>query len=309
MRIRVALALLVIVPAAMAYPWHGTTDSWILGVAIAVVLVVFAWWRGLFVTTMLARRIAVWRRNHGAPTPQSSNHVTVVLRVEAPEGAPLPVSTIAGYVDRFGILCDAVRITSRDGDGGRATWVGLTIGAEANLAALQARSGDIPLVDVAEVVGRRLAGHLREMGLDAAVVDTCDGPLAAPLRERWRAVEDERGSITAYAVAVDGRLGERLAEVWAHTSVETWTSLEFSGTSAHPTVTAVTAIRGDAAGADGLAGVVAIAGRQRPVLTNLDPRSLAPLGVDPAPSTEGLLDGIRWTVASANREVAEQTRL
>jgi type VII secretion protein EccE len=53
--IRIALALLLIVPAVMAYPWQTNTDWWILGIAIGVTLVVFAWWRGLFVTDMIGR--------------------------------------------------------------------------------------------------------------------------------------------------------------------------------------------------------------------------------------------------------------
>ena len=57
MTIRIALALLFIVPAAMAYPWDSDIDWWILGIAIGVTLIVFAWWRGLFVTNMIGRRL------------------------------------------------------------------------------------------------------------------------------------------------------------------------------------------------------------------------------------------------------------
>ena len=312
MTVRIALALMVIVPAAMAYPWQTTTDHWILGVAVSVVLVVFAWWRGLFVTTMVSRRLAVWRRNHGRSKPRSANRVTVLLRVDAPGGTPLPVSTIAGYVERFGIRCDKVRITSRDEGGSRSTWVGVTLGADANLAALQARSAGIPLFDTAEVVGRRLADHLRETGIEVAVVDgmdTADVPLAARARERWRTVEDDRGSLAVHAITVDERLAERLVAVWAHTAPETWTSLEFSGTAARPTVTAVAAIRAAASGVEGLDGVVAIAGGQRPVLDALDPRSLDRLGIHPVPLTDGLLDGLRWQVSSTKSTEAEQTRM
>ena len=67
MTIRLALALLFIVPAAMAYPLDSDIERWTLGIAIAVVLVLFAWWRGLFVTNMIGRRLAVWRRNHSTP--------------------------------------------------------------------------------------------------------------------------------------------------------------------------------------------------------------------------------------------------
>ena len=63
MTARITLALMVIVPAVMTYPWHTTTHKWVLGTAVGVLVIVFAWWRGLFVTTMLARRFAVWLRN------------------------------------------------------------------------------------------------------------------------------------------------------------------------------------------------------------------------------------------------------
>jgi type VII secretion protein EccE len=71
--------------------------------------------------------------------------VTVLLRVEAPEGAVLPLPLVAGYVDRFGIRATKVRVTSLDQDGARTTWVGVTLGASDNLAALQARSPELPL--------------------------------------------------------------------------------------------------------------------------------------------------------------------
>ncbi|HEX7827777.1 MAG TPA: type VII secretion protein EccE, partial [Mycobacterium sp.] len=86
MTARIALALLVIVPAAMAYPWNTPTDWWVFGVAIAVVLIAFAWWGGLFLTTAIGRRLAVWRRNHGKSGARPSNEVTVLLRVEATDG-------------------------------------------------------------------------------------------------------------------------------------------------------------------------------------------------------------------------------
>ena len=58
MTARITLALLFIIPAAMAYPWPSTRDRWVLGVAIVAVVVLFAWWRGLFLTTMVGRRVA-----------------------------------------------------------------------------------------------------------------------------------------------------------------------------------------------------------------------------------------------------------
>src|ERR671911_302055 len=71
MTVRLALALLFIVPAAMAYPWDSNIDRWTLGVAIGVVLVLFAWWRGLFVTNMVGRRL---RGSLRRPLPEGARH-------------------------------------------------------------------------------------------------------------------------------------------------------------------------------------------------------------------------------------------
>ncbi len=94
MTIRIALALLFIVPAAMTYPWDSDIDWWIFGIAIGVTLIVFAWWRGLFVTNMIGRRWAIWRRNHSKPKARASNDVTLVLHVDDPAGVGL--STAVG---------------------------------------------------------------------------------------------------------------------------------------------------------------------------------------------------------------------
>lgn len=307
MTLRIALALLVVEPAAMAYPWQTTTDYWILGVAIALVLVVGTWWRGLFVTTMISRRFAIWRRNRGTPTVGTSNRVTVLLRIDEADGTALPIATIAGYVDRFGIRCDKVRITSLDDVGVRSTWVAVTLAAVDNLAALQARSPDLPLSDTAAVIGRRLAHHLREAGLDAAIVDRAPAPSVAG-KERWRTVEDGSEVVSAYAIKVDEHLAERLASVWAHPSNATWTALEFSGTATHPTVAAAVAFRGDTASVgDGLAGVVPVRGEQRPALAALDPRSVERLGTPSSPLASGLLDGMVWPVDMERPEIAEPT--
>ena len=104
MIVRLTLALLVAIPAAMAYPWQSSADRWLLGVAIAVVIVLFAWWRGLFVTTMIARRIALWRRrNRTDGSHRSCEFATVVLRVEPRETGDVPLALISGYLDRYGI--------------------------------------------------------------------------------------------------------------------------------------------------------------------------------------------------------------
>ncbi|MGV0581606.1 type VII secretion protein EccE [Mycolicibacterium elephantis] len=299
MTIRLALALLAVVAAAMAYPWQSTTDRWVLGVAAAVVIVVFAWWRGLFLTTRIARRFAVWRRNHSKPKPQPSNEATVLLRIEDPDAVGLSLPLLAGYVERFGVRCQKVRVTSRDQAGVRTTWISMTLNAADNLTALMARSPDLPLLATTEVVGRRLADHLRETGLTAAIVDVAEPPAGAG-REKWRGVHDDHGVVSAYGIPVDDRLGERLSEVWSRPT-ETWTALEFSGTAAHPTITAVCAFRTPkAARGVPLPGLVAHPGIQRPLLNALDPRTAERLGTPADPLPEGLLERIDWRVGSSS---------
>jgi len=134
MTARITLALLFIVPAAMGYPWPSIADRWLLGVAIVAVVVLFAWWRGLFFTTMFGRRLAMWgRRNRTEGLHHSSAETaTVLLRVDPSERAVLPLRLIAGYLDRYGIRCDKVRITNHDNAGNRTTWIGLMLRAADN---------------------------------------------------------------------------------------------------------------------------------------------------------------------------------
>ncbi|HEX9834201.1 MAG TPA: type VII secretion protein EccE [Mycobacterium sp.] len=296
MTIRIALALLFIVPAVMAYPWDSDIDWWLLGIAIGVTLVVFAWWRGLFVTTMIGRRLAVFRRNHSKPKPQASDDVTVVLRVEDPDGVGLSLPLVAGYLQRFGVRCEKVRVTSLDDAGARTTWISLTLSATDNLAALRARSAELPLLDTAEIVGRRLADHLRETGLSAVIVDDAPAPLTGGGREKWHGVLEENGFASAYEIRVDDGLAERLAEVWSQPT-QTWTALEFSGTSAHPRVSALCAFRTDEAvrGAP-MAGLAPQRGIQRPLLTALAPGSADRLDIPSAPLPPGLLQATGWLV-------------
>ena len=298
MTVRMMIALLFIVPAAMAYPWETTGRRWILAAAIAVVVVLFAWWRGLFVTDIVGRMVAVWRRNHSTPRPVASNEATVLLRVDDPAGVGLSLPLVAGYVERFGVRCQKVRVTSRDQAGARTTWISMTIDAAENLAALQARSPELPLLATTEVVGRRLADHLREAGLDAVLVDAVDPP-AGPGREAWRGVRDEHGFASAYEIPIDDRLGERLAEIWSRPT-ETWTALEFSGTSTRPTVAAVCAVRtAEPVRGEPLPGLVAQPGVQRPILDALDPRNAGRFEVPSSPMPSGLLAWVSWPAGSA----------
>ncbi|SEH51265.1 type VII secretion protein EccE [Mycolicibacterium rutilum] len=292
MTVRIALAALAVVLAVLAYPWQSTTDWWILGVGAAVVIVVLAWWRGQFLTTMIARRFAVWRRNHGRTIEQHPNQTTVVLRVDDPAGRGVALPVLAGYVERFGLRSEKVRVTNRASAGVTDTWVSLTFDARTNLAALQARSKELPLRETATIAGRRLADHLRETGLDAVIVESAPAPLEGWERETWRGVHDERGFISGYAIPVDELLGERLAQAWSDRA-ETWTALEFSGTAAQPVVAAVCAVRATEPG-PALPGLIEQRGLQGPLLTALDPAAVGRLGVPSRPAPAGLLDTLGW---------------
>jgi hypothetical protein len=52
-----------------------------------------------------------------------------------------------------------------------------------------------------------------------------------------------------------------------------------------------------------------VTGRQRPVLTALDPRSVERLGVVPVALPDGLLDAVALRAGTAVPGMAEQTRL
>ena len=94
-------------------------------------------------------RVAAERRADDSVTDVRT---TALLRVAPPlaDADALPLPLIAGYAERYGLHADAVRVTSRDstsevGTRERETWIGVTLSAADNLAALQARSPQIPL--------------------------------------------------------------------------------------------------------------------------------------------------------------------
>jgi len=268
MTARIALAALFVVPAAMAYPWPSVADRWLLGIAVVAGLVLFAWWRGSFVTTLVGRRLAMWRRrNRTTGVHKSSAYTTVLLQVDGPELLPLPL--IAGYLDRYGVRCDKIRVTRRHLNGARTTWVGLTIGAVDNLTALRARSPRIPLRDTAEVVGRRLADHLRESGWSVALIDDTETPVRDGAKESWRGLRDAAGFVAAYRVPVE----DGFDKVWAAPSSETWSALEITGTAADLRTTAACAIRTDDKPLV-IAGVTPLNGRHLPALEALSPSSV-----------------------------------
>ena len=113
---RITLALLAVVPAVMAYPWRTPRDYWLLGIAAAVVIVLFGWWGGLHFTTILRRRLAMIGRGNAVPASTSDTAATALIRLGAPEDDSdvLPLPLIASYLDRYGVRADKIRITSRD---------------------------------------------------------------------------------------------------------------------------------------------------------------------------------------------------
>jgi type VII secretion protein EccE len=301
---RITLALLAVVPAVLAYPWRSSRDYWVLGIAVAVVILLFGWWRGLYFTTILRRRLAITGRRKPVPESSSGTKSTVLLQVGPPasDSDVLPLSLIAGYLNRYGVRADAIRITTRDSASGTETWVGLTVSAADNLEALQARSSRIPLHETAQVVARRLADHLREIGWEANLAAVEDVPrLFAPdARETWRALQQGSSDyVAAYRVNTDEAFPETLNAIRSHAAVETWTALEIagSGDSGVHTVAVASAFRTDAepGTAAPVPGLTPQRGNQRPALTALDPSSTQRLdGHTVAPA--GLLTGLDWPI-------------
>ena len=301
---RIALALLAVVPAVLAYPWQSPRDHWVLGIAAAVVILLFGWWRGLYFTTILGRRLAIMRRSgEFVPESGSATSVTALLRVGPPLGASdvLPLPLLTQYLDRYGIRVDKIRITNRDNASDasrRETWIGLTVSAADNVAALQARSPRLPLHETAQVAARRLTAHLREIGWDAGTVAPDDAPrlLAANARETWRGVQ--RGAsdyVAAYQVSVDDALPETFDAIRSHPAREVCTALEISGDAAHPTVAAACAFltATPPAAAPPLAGLTPQRGNHLPALSALDLRSTQRLDGHTA-EPAGLLGQLVW---------------
>ncbi|OBK21038.1 type VII secretion protein EccE [Mycobacterium asiaticum] len=308
---RITLALLAVVPAALAYPWQSTRAYWLLGIAAVAVVVLFGWWRGLHFTTILRRRLAIISRGgRPVPEPDANTRTTALLRVgPGPSDAPgnvLPLPLIAGYLDHYGIRADSIRITNRDtATGVRETWIGLTLSAVDNLAALQARSSRIPLYETAEVAARRLADHLRELGWEANAVASEDVPEVLAFeskaaRETWRAVQqDDSDYVAAYRISADSALPETLDAIRSQQAREVWSALEIAGSESAYTVAAACALRTEAApaGAPPVAGMTLERGNQRPALQALDPLSTRRLDGHTA-AAEDLLARLEWPTPS-----------
>ncbi|WP_156687490.1 type VII secretion protein EccE [Mycobacterium sp. Marseille-P9652] len=301
---RITLALLAVVPAVLAYPWRTTREQWLLGIAVAVAVLLFGWWRGLHFTTILGRRLAITRRKSGlVPEAVPATMTTALLRLgpSADDAAVLPLPLIAGYLDRYGIRADKIRITNRDNASdaaGRETWIALTVSAVDNLAALRARSPRIPLQETAQVVARRLADQLREAGWEATAVGADDIPRLLPpsARETWRGVQ--RGAadyIAAYQVSVSEGLAGALDAIRAHPARETVTALEIAGDPSRPTVAAACAFGTETrpAASAPLPGLIPQRGNHRPALAALDLASTRRLdGHTDVPA--GMLAGLDW---------------
>lgn len=327
-RTRITLAALAVVPAALAYPWHTNRDYWLLGIAAVAVIALFGWWRGLHFTTILRRRLAiVGRRSNPANVASDESAVTAkataVVRVgpATQDDAVFPLGLLAGYLDRYGIRADKVRITSRDNASdasdasGGETWVALTLSAADNLAALQARSSRIPLHETAEVAARRLADHLRETGWDANVVNADDVPrwLTANARETWRAVQ--RGNsdyVAAYQVSIDDGLPATFETIRSYSARQTCMALEIARSRSSRdqlTVAAACAFLTDTP--PGLTlpvpGLIPQRGNQGPALAALDLLSTRRLdGHTGVPA--GLLQSLDWPTprAGAHRAARPQ---
>ena len=297
MTLRMTLALLLIAPAAMTYPWQQVPHRWILGIAVVVVAVLFARWRGEFHTTLIARRWAVWRRNHGKGEQAGAERVAVALRLAPGSADTVALAPLAGYLDRYGIRCASVRVITRHNAEDTDTWISLILDASANLPALQARSADLPLAATAQVVARRLAEHLTEHGLRASLDPEPATPLGTDVQEKWTAVHTGDGVISAYALDIDADLQDRVS---AARGAECWSVIEFTGTPAHPVVSAACAVRGDGP----VDGAHPQPGRQRPLLDAMNPVAVGtldlPAGPVPADWTWSVRSGAALTQSNMN---------
>lgn len=316
---RITLAALAVVPAVLAYPWQSTRDYWLLGIAAVAVIVLFGWWRGLYFTTILCRRLAIIGRRGGFVPPSGpASKTTALLRIGPPaaDRDVLPLPVIAGYLDRYGIRADRIRITSRDNESDasrRETWIGLTVSAADNLKALHARSERIPLHETAEVAVRRLADHLRELGWEASTVGPDDVPrlLTPNAREMWRGVQ--RGGsdyIAAYQVSVDSGLPDTLDAIRSHPARETCTALEIGGAGSgnRATIAAACAFLTESPPKGGapLAGLTPQRGNHRRALAALDLLSTQRLdGHTDAP--EDVLTRLHWPTPVAGAHRAPRT--
>lgn len=278
-RARLTVVLLAVVPAVLTYPWRTTSDRWVLGVAAAIALVALAWWRGRHLTDLTASRIRLFARNRIKPSDlpvvvrtATDATTTVLVRVDT-GGRELPMDLLAGYLNRYGLCCDRIRVTRHFSANGERTWVGLSISTATNLAALQARGLNIPLSCTAQIMGRRLVEQLRENGCTADVLDhdQLPGPFIADGMEQWRSIACSDGHLAVYRV--DAPVTKALAAVSAQSAVESWTVLEMTGQANCPRIVAGAAVRTADRPTLLLPGLTSLPGRQAAALAAIHPLS------------------------------------
>lgn len=297
-----AAAIVVIAVATAAGRLDDDSYRWWLAVAAILLIVLFAWWRGLYVTTIAARLLMLVGRNRGWQRNRIQ-HVdvctTVMLRIDSGIPGNLPLPVISSYLDRYGIRCRSIRVTSCDPD--RVTWVSLTVSAADNLTALQGRSPSLPLYEVASVLRRRLADHLRELGWTVDNVQDAEAPMpAGDFRERWRGLQRDSGYVAAYRIAATSALPDTLQQVYQLPAEQYWTAIEFTGERDRPLLNAacalVTADR--PTGKSLVDGLTPEAGRHRPALETMKPSSTEQLEGQPVPADD-VLAVLSWPAADA----------
>ena len=158
------------------------------------------------------------RSSRGVHTDRRSGsgaRATAVLRFRAIQSRRLadhlPLALIAGYLNRYGLQADAVRITSRRH---RRHLDRPDVRGRAESGRAAGPVSGIPLQRTAEIAVRRLADHLREIGWDTALVVTTSIPslIDAGAQETWRAVMDGPGDYVAgLSVGIDAALADTLA--------------------------------------------------------------------------------------------------
>jgi len=300
-------AVVVIAVAAAAVRIDDVSNRWWLAGAAIPLIALFAWWRGLYLTTMGARLLALIGRNRGwrrRGAQRDDLRTTVMLRIDSGIDHSLPLPVIRSYLDRYGIRCRSIRVTSRDPD--RVTWISLTVGAADNLTALQGRSSSLPLYETASVLRRRLADHLREIGWTVDCVQDAESPVPeGTIRERWRAVQSGSGYVAAYRITVTLALPEVLEQIHQLPAEQTWTAIEFTDGRDGPQVSVACALVTADRPTSRLPidGITPESGRHRPALEVMKPSSAEQLEPRPVPVGDALAV-LPWPVASAHASVA-----
>lgn len=303
--LRLTLVATLVAAGAFALYRRDPADRWIAITAGVLALVLLVWWRGTFLTDILGRFTKLLtRRISGRPsanTPQIvaagvDARTTVALELSAPASdEEVPLGLLSGYLDRYGVRCSSIRVTTAGIAGTEnKTWVSLTLSAADNLAALQARSSRIPLRETADIVGRRLSDHIRELGWQINAAENPGTPLPEEVKEGSRAVTDDHGYLAAYRATVNDDLPNTLGSIWSAPLPERWTVLELTGTTDAPLLTVVCALRTDEKPESRApwGGLTLCWGEHLPVLQAMNPLSPNSFGVAGTPVTVEFLDNL-----------------